>query len=210
MSERGERLATWLEELGLVAHLGDAGLPALTRDDEGRAVWTDQSTEQTLDADQLEALDSLLHAEGSDPAYAVPVSLIQLARKARVRGDLLASHWFTYETLADLRGASLNATRFAVHRASEDAKLLLVANGDSTLIPAFQFTATGEPRAELAPLLTALLSAGMDPWSAWTWLTQPAALLGGLVPHLAAAESDTADLARHAAVRLAERAEAST
>ena len=45
----------------------------------------------------------------------------------------------------------------------------------------------------------------MDPWRAWAWLTEPAALLGGLVPEQAAADPDDADLARHAAVRLAEK-----
>ena len=37
----GERLATWMEELGLAAHLAEAGLPTFTRDPAGRAVWSD-------------------------------------------------------------------------------------------------------------------------------------------------------------------------
>ena len=73
------------------------------------------------------------------------------------------------------------------------------------MLPGFQFTATGDPRPDLAPVLTPLLSAGMEAWNAWAWLSQPAALLGGLVPHEAAADPETADLAQHAAVRLADR-----
>ena len=36
------------------------------------------------------------------------------------------------------------------------------------------------------------------------WLTQPAALLGGQVPHEAAQDPEEAAIVRHAAVRLAE------
>lgn len=205
MSELAERLATWLEELGLAEHLADAGLPSLTRDVEGRALWTDPATGEPLSVEQLEALDGLLHAEGDDPTYAVPVSLVQLRRWARLRTELRASPWFTYQTLAELRGESVNATRFSVHKANEQHAVLVVADDKTIVIPGFQFTETGDPRPELAPVLQPLLAAGMDDWSAWTWLTQPAALLGGLVPHEAAVDPEMADLAQHAAVRLAAR-----
>ena len=76
-------------------------------------------------------------------------------------------------------------------------------------MPAFQLTADGEPRPDLAPVLEPLLAARMDPWRAWAWLTQPAALLGGQVPERAAADPETADLAAVAAARLAERVERS-
>ena len=46
-----ERLAAWLEQLGLVDHLGEAGLPTMTRDAAGRAVWTDPGTGADLSAD---------------------------------------------------------------------------------------------------------------------------------------------------------------
>ena len=75
----------------------------------------------------------------------------------------------------------------------------------ATLIPDFQLTADGEVRPELGPVLEPLLAARMDPWKVWAWLTQPAALLGGLVPHEAARDAEEAAIVRHAAVRLAER-----
>ena len=133
------------------------------------------------------------------------MSLVLIARHARLREELLASPWFTYETLAELRGASVDATRFAVHKAGNEHRLLVVPAGDRTLVPAFQLTADGEPRADLAAVLAPLLAAGMDPWRAWAWLTQPAALLGGEVPERAAADPANADLAAVAATRLAER-----
>ncbi len=204
----GERLATWLDGLDLLPHLAAAGLPSVDRDAEGRAVWTDPVTQQPLSADQLEQLDRLLHSEGSEPEHSVPVPLLLIARQARLRDQLLAGDWFTYETLAALRGTSLEATRFAVHKAGGAHGLLVVAADARTLVPAFQLTGTGQVRPELGPVLHPLLAAGMDPWRAWAWLTEPAALLSGLVPERAAADPETADLVVHAAVRLAERVEA--
>jgi hypothetical protein len=203
--ERGERLARWLDDLGLAPHLADAGLPTFERDADGRARWTDPRTGLPLDADQLEQLDRLLHQEGSEPEHAVPVPLLLIARQARVRQELLDTPWLTYETLAELRGASVNATRFAVHKAQDAHRLLVVATESGTVVPAFQLTPDGEPRPDLAPVIAPLLAAGMDPWRAWAWLTQPVGLLGGQVPQLLVADPDEADLVRHAAVRLAER-----
>ena len=208
VSELGERLASWLEGLDLGAHLAAAGLPTFERDEQGRAAWSEPGTGAPLTLERLEELDRVLHSEGSDPQYAVPVPLVLIARQARLRGELLATPWFTYETLAELRGASLEATRFAVHKAGQTNRLLVVTADERTLVPAFQLTAEGEPRPDLAAVLEPLLAAGMDPWRAWAWLTQPAGLLGGLVPERAAADPATADLVAHAAVRLAERAAA--
>ncbi|HXH80763.1 hypothetical protein [Nocardioides sp.] len=206
----GERIASWLEGLGLADHLAEAGLPAFERDQRGVAVWTDPATGDPMTRDQLQALEALLHAEGEDPAYAVPVSLLTVARQARLRADLLGGPWFTYETLAALRGTSLDATRFMIHKTASLHGLLVVDHQGSVLVPAFQMTTEGEPRPELGPVLRPLLAAGMDPWKAWIWLTQPAGLLAGLVPEQAAAKPDTARLVAYAAVRLAERVASSS
>jgi hypothetical protein len=201
----GERLAGWIDGLGLAAHLAQAGLPSFTRDAQGRAVWIDPGTQQELTTKQLEGLDRLLHSDGSEPEHAVPVSLVLIARQARLHTELLGTAWFSYETLADLRGASVDSTRYAVHKAASTNQLLVVPTGETVVVPAFQLTPQGELRADLAPVLEPLLAAGMDPWHAWAWLTQPAALLGGRIPEQAVAEQDGTDLVRHAAVRLAER-----
>ncbi|WP_341925374.1 hypothetical protein [Nocardioides psychrotolerans] len=201
----GERLASWLEDLDLTGQLAAAGLPTFERDEGGRALWTDPLTGSPLAADQLEELDRLLHEQGAEPEHAVPVALVLMARQARLREELLGSAWFGYEELAQVRGASVNATRFAVHKAGTDHRLLVLATDLRTVVPAFQLDESGEPRPELAPVLGPLLAAGMDPWRAWAWLTQPAALLGGLVPEQAARDTDDAALVQHAAVRLAER-----
>ncbi|WP_166389784.1 hypothetical protein [Nocardioides ochotonae] len=203
--ETGERLAAWLEELGLVAALREAGLPTMTRDCHGRAVWTDPRTGAQLSAEQLADLDRQLHAEGTEPQHAVPVPLLQLAQRARVRQELLATEWFTYETLAARRGSSVDAARFSIHKAASRQQLLVLTEGERVLVPGFQLDAEGQVRPELLPVLEPLLAARMDPWSAWGWLTRPAALLGGLVPERAAADPDEAPLVRHAALRLAEK-----
>ncbi len=201
----GERLATWLDDLGLASHLAEAGLPVFERDALGRAVWTDPATGEVMTADQLQALDALLRAEGDDAAYAMPVSLVQAARQARLRADLLTTPCLTYSTLAQRRGTSVEAARFVVHKTASLNRLLVITHEGNVLVPAFQVTSDGEPRPDLVPVLQPLLAAGMDPWKAWIWLTQPAGLLGGLVPEQAAGDPETADLVAHAAVRLAER-----
>lgn len=201
----GERLAAWLEGLDLTGQLAAAGLPTFVRGDDGVPVWTDPLTGRALGDDQLEQLDRLLHEEGSEPEHAVPVALVLMARQARLREELLASPWSGYEELARVRGTSLNATRFAVHKAADEHRLLVVATEQRTVVPAFQLDPAGEPRAELAPVLQPLLAAGMDPWRAWAWLTRPAALLGGLVPERAVLDPADAALVAHAADRLAER-----
>ncbi len=204
--DRAERLAAWLERTGLVEHLAEAGLPTVHRDAAGRAVWVDPGTGGPLADDGLAELDRLLHQQGSDPRHAVPVPLLQLARRARQRERLLASAWHTYASLARLRGASEAATRYAVHRAADDRRLLLVTDATGVLmVPAFQLDDDGRPRAELTAVLEPLLAARMDPWQAWGWLTEPAALLGGAVPEHAAADPAEHPLVLHAAVRLAER-----
>lgn len=204
-AEVGERLAAWLDELGLAQHLAEAGLPTFRRNCGGYAAWADPNTGDPLSLEQLEELDALLHNEGDDPTYAVPVPLLQIARRARVREELLASSWLTYETLAALRGATVNATRFAVHKGAETHQLLVVTTDEQVIVPAFQLDADGRPRPELAQVLAPLLAAGMDPWHVWAWLTQPVALLGGGVPEKLAAVPGEVGVVRHAAVRLAER-----
>ena len=207
----GERLASWLEGLGLAEHLPAAGLPVLDRDADGRAVWTDPGTRRPMTDEQLLEVERLLRQDGAEPEHAVPVSLVQLARRARVREQLLDSPSYDYAGLAEVRGTSAEATRFAVHKAAAARQLLVVPLGDScgepvTIIPAFQLGEDGQVRPELLPVLEPLLAAGMDAWAVWGWLTQPAALLGGLVPEQAAADPEEADVVRHAAVRLAEHA----
>jgi hypothetical protein len=202
----GEELATWIESLGLEGHLTEAGLPTFRRDGEGGlARWIDPGTGGDLTAEQLQDVEQLLRSEGTEPEHAVPVSLLVLRRHARLRVELLATPWFDYASLAQVRGTSLEATRFAVHKAASTHRLLVVPVEERSVVPAFQLTAAGELRPDLAPVLEPLLAARMDPWRVWAWLTQPAALLGGLVPEQAAADPEDAGLVLHAAVRLAER-----
>lgn len=202
--ELGEQLATWIESLGLAGHLTEAGLPTFRREGE-RARWIDPGTGGDLTLDQLQDVERLLRNEGSEPEHAVPVALVVLRRHARLRVELLASRWFDYASLAQARGASVESTRFAVHKAASTHRLLVVPVDERSIVPAFQLTEDGELRPDLAPVLEPLLAARMDPWRVWAWLTQPAALLGGLVPERAAADPDDAEVVRHAAVRLAER-----
>lgn len=208
MDDTSARLAHWLDGLGLADQLAAAGLPTFERAADGTVTWTDPGTGAPLTPEQLADLDRLLHREGEDRGHAVPVALVQLRRLAQVRQRLLASDVEDYESLARRRGETVNATRFAVHKASAEHALLVVPLGERVVVPSFQLTAEGELRPELAPVLEPLLAAGMDPWRLWGWVTQPAALLGGLVPQEVAGDPEHADVVRGAARALAERVRA--
>ncbi len=187
-----DRLARWLGELGLVEYLEEAGLLRLMRGHDGAAHWSRPATGEPMGEGELADLERQLRSHGEDPAHGVPVALLQAARLARVRRTLLDSAWFTYDSLADARGATEQATRFAVTRAVNERRLLAVPTDLATLIPAFQLDAAAEPRADLADVLDPLLAHRADPWRIWGWLTQPAGLLSGEIP-----EQVAADPARH-------------
>lgn len=197
-------LADWLEGLGLAGQLAAAGLPTYERTGDG-VRWTEPATGEPLDAGRLTELDRLLRAQGEDPAHAVPVALVRLRRETRRRQELLDGGWLDYAGVAALRGVSTNAARFAVHKAAERRTLLVVGHEGAILVPTFQLDDTGEVRTELLTVLEPLL-ASVDPWRAWIWLTSPAALLGGAVPHEAARDPEELPVVQRAAVALAERA----
>lgn len=199
------RLASWLEGLGLADQLAAAGLPTYERDADGVVQWRDPAGEPLTD-DRLAELDALLRSVGDDPAHAVPIALVRLRRESRVRATLLDGGWLDYAGVARLRGVSDNAARFAVHKAAERRAVLLVPHEGATLVPSFQLGGDGQVRDELLAVIEPLLAAGVDPWRAWVWLTTPAGLLGGAVPHEAARDPEELPLVQRAAVALAERA----
>lgn len=203
------RLASWLEGLGLADQLAAAGLPTYDRDAAGVVHWRDPATGEPLPPDRLTELDGLLRSVGDDPAHAVPIALVRLRRESRVRGALLDGGWLDYAGVARLRGVSVNAARFALHKAAERRAVLLVPHEGATLVPAFQLDDEGQVRGELLAVLEPMLAAGVDPWRAWVWLTTPAGLLGGAVPHEAARDDEELPLVQRAAVALAERARSS-
>jgi hypothetical protein len=167
--------------------------------------WRDPASGEELDAARLAELDRALRSVGEDPAHGVPVELVRLRRDAAVRASLLDGGWLGYAEVGRLRGVSENAARFALHKAADRRTVLLVQHEGGTLVPAFQLDATGEVRVELLPVLEPLLAARVDPWRAWIWLTTPAALLGGAIPHEAARDPEERPVVQRAAVALAER-----
>lgn len=200
------RLASWLEGLGLADQLAAAGLPSYERGADGVVQWHDASTGEPLGDDRLAELDGMLRSVGDDPAHAVPIALVRLRRESRVRATLLDGGWLDYAGVGRLRGVSENAARFALHKAAERRTVLLVPHEGATLVPSFQLGDAGQVRDELLPVIEPLLAAGVDPWRAWVWLTTPAGLLGGAVPHEAARDPEELPIVQHAAVALAERA----
>ena len=203
----GDQLAEWLEHLGLADQLTAAALPTYDRGPDG-VTWRDPATGEPLPDDRLADLDALLRSVGDDPDHAVPVELVRLRREGRARAALLDGGWLDYAAVGRLRGVSENAARFALHKAAERRAVLLVQNEGATLVPVFQLDPHGQVRDELLTVLEPLLAAPIDPWRVWIWLTTPAALLGGAVPHEAARDADELPLVQRAAVALADRARA--
>lgn len=200
------RLASWLEGLGLAEQLAAAGLPTYERDADGVVQWRDPASGEPLDDVRLAELDRMLRAVGDDPAHAVPIALVRLRRESRVRAELLDGGWLDYAGVGLLRGVSENAARFALHKAAERRGVLLVPHEAATLVPSFQLDDEGQVRSELLSVIEPLLAAGIDPWRAWVWLTTPAGLLGGAVPHEAARDPEEMPVVQRAAIALAERA----
>jgi hypothetical protein len=167
--------------------------------------WREPGTLELLSAERLVELDAQLRGTGDDPAHGVPIALVRLRRDARVRAELLDGGWLDYAGVAALRGVSENAARFALHKAAQRRAVLLVQQEGVTLVPSFQLDEAGAVRDDLLAVLETLLAAGLDPWRAWIWLTTPAALLGGDVPHEAARDAEELPIVQRAAVALAER-----
>lgn len=140
---------------------------------------------QAVQAGQADAIrDDLLHTLMlSHVPLTPPATLAQARRLATHRDALLATPILTYETLKELRGdVRESSTRTWVSRRREAGELFTVTHNGRTLIPAFQLDEMGEPRAELAPVIHALLGGGIQGWALWTWLTSATSLLSGEVP----------------------------
>lgn len=138
-----------------------------------------------LQADQarLKRAELVQALMASEISLTPPATVAQARRLALARDALLATPVFTHETLQELRGdAKESATRTWLSRARARHLVFTIMHAGRTVIPAFQFDETGEPRPELQPLIVALAENDVDPWSMWTWLTKPTSFLSGQIP----------------------------
>lgn len=112
-----------------------------------------------------------------------PATLIQAQRLAAHREALLATPVLTHETLSELRGnTSESSTRTWLARRREEHALFTITYKGKTVIPAFQFDDSGQPRTELQPMLAVLQEGGLEGWTLWTWFTKPTTFLSGGIP----------------------------
>lgn len=139
---------------------------------------------RTLQAEHVEASrEELLRALMGHGVSLTPAATLQQSKRlATHRNALLATPFHTYTSLSDQRSSSESSTRTWVARRRQERKMFTVDHDGRTLIPAFQFDAHGNLRAELAPILAALADGGVRDWSLWTWLTSPTSFLSGEVP----------------------------
>lgn len=125
-----------------------------------------------------------------DRAYVDDLPLIseatqkQALRTADARVRLIQDEGAaTYKTLADLRGTRESGARSWVNRLRRDNLLFTVEVKGKTLVPSVQLSADGQLNGLVSEhLVKPLLTAGMEPWSLWSWLTSPTGLLSGGIP----------------------------
>jgi hypothetical protein len=99
-----------------------------------------------------------------------------------MQAALLDSGALDQAALRALRGdTDADATQAWVLQ--QGTALLAVSGPQGKVYPAFQFTEAGDVRPELAPHVATLQDSGVTPWITWRWLTEPASLLSGEIPH---------------------------
>lgn len=135
-----------------------------------------------------------------DHAYIDDIPLIseatqkQAKRTAKARVRLIQDEGVaSYKDLAGMRGTSEGGARSWVNRLRRDNLIFSVDATGRSLVPLVQLSPDGQlDRLISEHLVKPLLSAGMEPWSLWSWLTSPAGLLSGEIP----AEAVHTDLER--------------
>ena len=128
--------------------------------------------------------------EAVDHAYMDDLPLVseatqkQAKRTANARVRLIQDEGAaTYHSLAEMRGTGQGGARSWVNRLRRDNLLFTVEVNGKTLIPMVQLTSDGQLDELVSEhLVKPLLSAGMEPWSLWSWLTSPTGLLSGDIP----------------------------
>jgi hypothetical protein len=179
----GSELDETLEQLNLIRHL--QAHDVVHSDDLTATLSQLVELIGKLQAERTEAVrDELLQVLMSREVSLIPpATLIQAQRLAALRDALLATPVFTHETLSELRGnARPSSTRTWLTRRRDEHALFSVNVKGTTVIPAFQFDESGEPRRELQPIVSVLHEGGIEGWSLWTWLTKPTSFLSGGIP----------------------------
>ena len=105
----------------------------------------------------------------------------QAKRTANARVRLIQDEGAaTYHSLARMRGTGQGGARPWANRLRRHNLLFTVEVNGKTLIPMVQLTTDGQLDELVSEhLINPLLSAGMEPWSLWSWLTSPTGLLSG-------------------------------
>ena len=125
--------------------------------------------------------------EAVDHAYMDDLPLVseatqnQAKRAANARVRLIQDEGAaTYHGLAGMRGTGQGGARPWANRLRRHNLLFTVEVNGKTLIPMVQLTTDGQLDELVSEhLVKPLLSAGMEPWSLWSWLTSPTGLLSG-------------------------------
>jgi hypothetical protein len=143
----------------------------------------------------LEAVAGETHARRRDvqlarvveallPADVPPPAAVWHAQQSAQARLALLREWGAWSAgeLAE-RAGSTAANRSALASAWRAAgRILGVEWNGRTIFPAFQFAADGQPRPEIASVLTQLRRAGLNDWQAALWFTSPTGWLDDRAP----------------------------
>lgn len=153
-------------------------------DDRG-VVLTSASGQVTRIQPGVPSVTSTALVSSMPPLDIDPIPHAAVANALRIRathGRLLATGAFDYESLAEGRGASIEATRKFVSRAQQRNELFTVEFQGSPWVPALLLNEELDVRPEFTPLIAALKPTGASPWAMWNWLVSPNGWLDGAAP----------------------------
>jgi hypothetical protein len=113
----------------------------------------------------------------------VPHGLVEQARRyAEHAAALMRSGAFDHQTLAELWGVSVPATRKRVQRLEGRHELFTVTYLHRVFVPAVVLDPHGAPRPGLRELIAVLAKAGDGGFALWAWLVSPSPYLSGEIP----------------------------
>ena len=159
-------------------------LQGLTQDQAQEAINTYAKHVELRVHMRAQLRESIDHAYMDDLPLVSEATQKQAKRTANARVRLIQDEGVaTYQSLAGMRGTGQGGARSWVNRLRRRNLLFTVEVNGKTLIPVVQLTADGQLDELVSEhLVKPLLSAGMEPWSLWSWLTSPTGLLSGEVP----------------------------
>ncbi|MFN8621194.1 MAG: hypothetical protein U0869_10660 [Chloroflexota bacterium] len=146
------------------------------------ATTVEQVLTALLETQRRRELDEQLVERLMPASIPTPAHVLQLQRNASLRAAALAEQGtLNAGDLARLRGIETVNEHATPARWLKERRVFAVDGPHERRFPAFQFTADGQPRRSLQPILGAL-PAALSGWEILLWFSAPNGWLGGARP----------------------------